>query len=86
MKANSAIVLNIDDSDGVYDNLYDPELSTLFCGRIVHESIWTPETMIMKKQWTYLAGETEEPPSNPYTVLSAFIILIIDHGLVKRTS
>jgi len=76
------IVLNLDDSDCVYDDLYDPELSTLLGGRMVNMNIWTPEVMIDKKMWRYFEKD-DIPPIDPYTVIVSCMKNRLQYGQKK---
>lgn len=71
MREAGMIIFNLDDSNCLYDDLYDPELSTLLGGRVVHNSIWTPEVMIDKKVWSCFDKKVPAP-SVPYTVLKLY--------------
>lgn len=72
MKQAGIIVLNLDESNCIYDDLYDPELSTLLGGRVVNKNIWVPEVMIDKKMWTYFEKD-DVPPVDAYTVSTGYV-------------
>lgn len=85
MKGSGVLLLNIDDSDCVYDNLYDPDLTTIFGGRVVYQSMWTPELMLQKNVWTSYAGREEAIPAAPYTVSLHNLYVGIDSDMVEGT-
>lgn len=64
IKGEGILLFNIDDSPSKYDDLYDPELSDMFGGRIIFENIWKPEIMTEKECWKRFAGSPEIPQPN----------------------
>lgn len=68
MKAGGILLLNIDDSDAAYNDLYDPEFGSMFGGRLVYQNMWTPESMLQKKMWSSYVGTDEAPPAPAYMV------------------
>jgi len=68
MKTGSILLLNLDDTDFVYEDLFDPELSCMFGGRVPYQNLWSPEIMLEKKNWKSFAGEKEPIPETQYSV------------------
>ena len=75
VKNQGILILNVDDSECKYEDLYEPDIKEFYSDRGFPPQMWSPDELLDKDIWGEYAREersmyiTEQPPVDGYMIL-----------------